>query len=1501
MNTRLSAGPRSGAPRASSALKLALCLALAPQLAFSQAPGTIDLSPTPPEISSGVAPNLALTFDDSGSMGWQYMPDDRPYETPPAASTVDWAQSTAINTTTTAPWFCAGRIDARVTDPANPRSKPMNGMFYDPNVVYRLPLNADGVTEFPAPTFTDAWDDGIARNRPTNPDLTVTTKNLATSNYCRSNQPAADVTYYQLEGGTYSENWSDTGGITTSGTANWPGYPFFNGYRGNSSITAGTNPGTLIAFGSTTKDVKANNTTPSVTTLIGGVYEVQGGTEIGGNPTIALQSDGVSGTGGSRQPALILRVNTVNCTNVRVAYKLRDLDTLSTATQPIALQARRGATGNFTNIPAAYVSDANVGSNTDITAAIGSAFDQQAKVEIRWITADASGTNDAMIGIDDIVVTGTCAESGRAGYWQLKAGLTTDLAQDSFGRITNGTAVLYTAANWEFVDLPASQQQNFANWYSYYRTRVNSAKTAMSRAFAPFDESIRLVYQNLGNNVAENGPNLIKGTTPIYKFKDVPAVNARTNFYNWLFNLIVSDGTPNIPASVRVGEFFTGAGGLVNTNPYYDLDLGRELSCRQNFHINMSDGYWNQANTPQPSNPSKRYLKTDISPLPDGKTYDTSVAQTSFFNEFSGTELKPILADVMFHYWATDLRPDFALNESTRLKVPPFLPDRSTTLFNVPLAAGADPRSNSEIYWNPANDPASWPHLVNFNISFGLDGILPQTDDVYRQLRLGSATYQWPYPDCVDNACDNGKKLDDFWHAALVSRGRFLNAKNPEQLVSALQDIIANIIARRGASTAVSVSLPIITDGTTGYTAGYDTSDWSGFVTRNRLDANTAQRLDILWDAGCNLTGGACASTAQSGLPVRNPNTRVIITSDGMPGTGKPFRWSSLSTAQQARLNLDPTTISLLTDSGTPDAFGQNRVDYLRGSRVNETTVSPRFRVRGSVLGAVIRGQPIYVSSPASGFDDAYPAGSPEDIAANANHGYRDYLVAQRNRRPTIYVAANDGMLHAFDAGGSGVTGGTERWAYVPNAVIRNMRLTKSTQFESGFTPLVDDKPVIGDAFINSQWRTVLVGSLRLGGRGVYALDITSAESPASEASVQPKVLWEFTNVPPEGYVGTDCGVGSRYCSALGYTYDAVNIARLKYNNKWVALVSSGYFPKIGTDPASLSTAAAQTSLLVIDLATGTLIRKIDTSTAPQAASASFGMSQAIVYDVGSDLIDDVAIAGDLAGNLWRFDLSGDTTASWKVDLMFRSYGNGGTTNPGDQAISSAPVTMKDRTLGLPMVVFGTGKFLGTTDRTTVISVQSHYGIRDYGTCSPTNSTACTNYPIKVNELITQVMVQDGSARRSITTNNPIPATKRGWRIQMNVAAEPGERAYATAFPFYTANAVLLRSIIPKGLDPCDPGARYGLIVVDAADGTALTDLNNSGPAPYVGAVVQSSTPPGDPITLRGGGAVVIAGLTERDGVGAIVNQAAIDAITGSLSRADDIWHRGAWRDLQQE
>ena len=1370
-------------PQRSIPVLLALSAALLPQWLGAAAPGTVDLLATPPEITASVAPNVVLTFDDSGSMAWEYMPDQRPYD----SSNTSWGLSTSNTSDATKPWFCAGRIDGSVTDPANPRSKPMNGMYYDPNVTYRPPLKADGVTEFPQASFTAAWNNGIAHNRPSAPNTTLGTRNLRTSTFCRTAQPLADASYFQLESADFDQNWENTGLITANNT--WSGVPFLYGYASDrSGSTEGIDPRTLIGYTTTTLNVTANSTTPTLTT--GGIFELSGAA-VGGNPTIAFH-----GSSTRDAPYILMRLNTVRCTGARLQYQLRDLNAGNTsAIQQVDVQMRASDTGNFTSVN--YHPNANNGGVINASVNLPPAFLGQEKVQIRWITTNAATGNDNMIGVDDIKVIGTCTQQTtdeNAGYYRLKDTVT--LTTDAFGRITTAPATLYDAANWEWVPLPISQRQNFANWYSYYRNRNRSATTAMSRAFAPFNESIRVAWQNLGNNTGEDvnvDAPIFDANTPIYKFLDEAVnTNVRTRFYNWLFQIPADEGTPNIAASIRAGDFFKRAGGAVDTNPYWDRDLNRELSCRQNFHINMSDGFWNSGN-PAPGTAgapaARRYLDTATA-LPDGRNYNPSVAETAFFNRFTGTQIEPTLADVMFHYWASDLRPDFTAQDSTRLKVPPFVPDRSNTLFNQPVGAGNAALDNLEVYWNPANDPATWPHLVNFNISFGLEGTLPQTQDVYESLRRGNnPSFIWPYPVV---GTDDARKLDDFWHAALVSRGRFLSAQNPEELITALQEIIASIIARRGASTAISVSLPIITDGTTGYTAGYDTTDWAGFVTRNNLDPNTAQSLGIVWDAGCILTGGPCASTATNYGQPRDPDSREIITSNGTPGSGKPFRWADLSSQQRLRLNVDPSTIRLDLGTWTPDTYGDERLEYLRGVRTYETTVTPRFRQRSSVLGAVIRGQPIYVSAPTSGYPDTFPAGSPERTASDAGNSYARFQNQNRLRAPTLYVAANDGMLHAFNA-----STGAERFAYVPNAVIENFRLTRSTQFEGGFTPTVDDKPLVTDVFLNSQWRTVLLGSLRLGGRGVYLLDITNPVA-VSEDSATTLAKWEFTNVAPPGDTSVDCAPGARFCSSLGYTYGGVNTARIKYQNKWVALVSSGYFPIDSLDPASNSPKANQTSLLVIDMATGQLIREILTSSAPQTAAQSFGLSQPIVMDTGADYIDDVAIAGDLAGNLWRFDLTGANPSDWKVDLMFKTYGTGGAAAVGDQPIAFAPTILTDATRRNPMIIFGTGKFIGLPDRSAAIPMQSFYGVPDYGTCDTTdNPTACAIYPMYPGQMTVQNIVQAGNAVRTIQPSVGPPTRAR----------RPTRKPLHTSDEFWPATctvlcAAVLRSNSRSGPSP---------------------------------------------------------------------------------------------------
>lgn len=1058
----------------------------------------------------------------------------------------------------------------------------------------------------------------------------------------------------------------------------------------------------------------------------------------------------------------------------------------------------------------------------------------------------------------------------------------------------------------------AEVKQKFANWYSYYRTRNLLSRTALTHAFNRISGDVRVAWQTINSDFS--------GATPALRNRAIDNIGSssdvnqwRQDFFNWIYNRNTTGGTPVRRATIEAGRFFERSLTEDMMNPYWepyaggDTDLdgksGRNLSCRKNFHMSVTDGYWNESD---PSVPSGYFNGETTRTLPDGEEFSVSDPESRVIWDVQGSLYNTSLANIAFHYWAKDLQPTLENN------VTPYMPDKSTGVTGtVPFDPNAlppanDPLKNKEIYWNPANNPATWQHVSQFMVTLGVAGTLSFPDDLAK-LRKGQATSAgtvgWPRP--VNN---NPAGVDDTWHGAVNSRGAYFSANNPQELVDRLSDVLASIIAQSTSSTPAAVSLPILTGGNSIYQGGYNSANWSGILRRRTVDANGLAG-DALWDAACLLSGGTCQEPSGTST-ARTPDSRIIITSDGS-STGLRFRWNSLTEEQKAALDIG--------------GYGEERVNYLRGERSKESGGSvPQLRTRGSVLGAIVNSDPVYVSSPRSGYRDMFPPGSPEAEAALVEEGsYAGYQNAQRARRPVVYVGANDGMLHAFDA-----KSGKELWAFVPNTLIRNGRLHSMTVPGSNLIPGVDSSVRERDVFLKrsligaGSWRTILLGSLRLGGRGIYALDVTDPD-PANEtvaagnaADENGIVLWEFTNGDvPSAEDDSPCAPGSRSCASLGYTYDSANVARIKYQNKWVAVVSSGYFPEnsdVAAKPTDASEPAAKrTSLLVIDLATGELIREIRTSLAPQERPQGFktyGLSTPMVYDEGSDQVDDLVYAGDLAGNLWRFDLSAEDPDEWSVDLMFTTYAEGGADNVGDQPFVFNPTALRDPVTRRPILIIGSGKYLGEPDRVSNIPQQAYFGIRDYGSNSE-------YYPIRPEQLVTQHLAQADEVREITGYTEPaagkvqsgtppmrmaseddgaaivtsVPA--HGWRMPLDIGSERGERAQRRAIPMTTANVAILYGLIPKDDDPCDPGARYSVMVVGGATGSALAvgedDVAGSGEG-VVGGVAATPSPPADPVVVRGGGRVVIPGLSDQ----------LDDDVSDALDAATPPWHRGAWRDL---
>ena len=1059
-------------------------------------------------------------------------------------------------------------------------------------------------------------------------------------------------------------------------------------------------------------------------------------------------------------------------------------------------------------------------------------------------------------------------------YWRLKTGVNINNSDGSINGSVKGDATLYKASNWEAVSVPKSQYQNFANWFAYYRTRNMMTRTAMSQAFSKIGNSVRIAWQNMANKngkVSDGDYDVQFGSTAV--LKDIGDLNStvRSDFYNWLLQVVGDNTTPSRAATIRASEIFRQPLSLDDNDPYWNgIAKGQvdaaDLTCRKNFHMLVTDGYWNDSsgsslalpgtasnNAPAMSDTSGNSQVSQT--LPDNRSYSPTASISRIYGNVAGTQLTSSMANIAWYYWATDLQPGL------KNAVKPYWKDLTTTTAFDPN----DPGKNDTVYWNPVNDPATWQHVSQFFVTLGVAGTLDYPGD-YAALMAG--TKAWPQP--KNNAPEG---VDDTWHAGINSRGGFFNASDPSALVTSLVNIINSVIAT--SSSAVS---PALSDGVLGpnamtYVPNFSSTDWSGTLTAYPLTA-TGGHGPLDWEASSQLA---------------KRTDRVIVTSAG-PGQGKgvDYRYTNLTTSQKAIMDSADGGDPSATPKVAPDGKGTNRVDWVRGSQADEGIL---LRTRNQMLGAIVNAQPVYVAYPSSGYRDFFPPNgnvtAPETAAYSGttpdpSKSYSAFVAANLNRTPTLYVAANDGMLHAFDARAkaNSATAGREFWAYVPDAAYRKLWFFSQ---KDGFLyrPTVDSTPIYRDVYFSGAsasssvgWHTILVGGLRYGGRGIYALDITSAGA-TDAASAAKKVLWEFNG----NSVDAD---GKNVGANLGYTFGQPNIGRLA-NGKWVVLVPAGYFPTDSKDPEYKAPAAQNTfsSLFVLDAQTGDVIKEFQTpATYGNSTITSYGLSSPVLGDYDNDQVDDVAFAGDLVGNLWRFNLKDLTT----VDLLFKPA-TGTETN---QPITVMPRLFPDPTSQNFIVVFGTGKFLGDDDRTkSGALIQSVYGIRDLG---QGNSAGL---PWTKADLVEQDIAQSPTGVRGITTNAaPSPSFKGGWFFDLNIPEAKGEKVVVTPTALFNTNRVIITTLIPTTADPCDPGRDGAIMVVDSSTGGAGAGVSGSSTgldSKYTVAGSRVDNPPaagGLPAaTGLGGGSVIVPGVT-------------VTGSTAAFSAGSPIWRRRSWRIL---
>ena len=631
---------------------------------------------------------------------------------------------------------------------------------------------------------------------------------------------------------------------------------------------------------------------------------------------------------------------------------------------------------------------------------------------------------------------------------------------------------------------------------------------------------------------------------------------------------------------------------------------------------------------------------------------------------------------------------------------------------------------------------------------------------------------------------------------ALNGRGKFYSAADGAALTNAFQDIISTIQADTSAPVTnfVGASASISRDGTNAYKSGFSGNGWTGYVSSDSVTAITGALVpNTAW--GMMPTTPARQKTTADILDALDATeiaNRLVLSTKSDTDTGISFAWSNLHSTQQTLLN---------TVDGAADTKGAERLNFLRGNRTKETSqTGGYFRSRQSLQGDIVNSNIWYAGKPVSDYNLS---------------SYRTFANNHSNRIPMLYVGGNDGMLHGFSA-----INGDEKISYVPKGVYKNLSLLTKTDYSHRF--YVDGSPYTGDVNIGSttaaDWRTYLIGTLGAGGKGYFVLDVTKPgftgstgqTTNFSAANASTLVVMDKT-ADKEDTTSIDADIGHVFGDPVltpGNQLQAAQIAQMN-NGRWAVVLGNGY-----------NSTNEQAVLLIQYLDGDKSIKKIAVGTA-----GTNGLSTPRLLDVNGDGLPDIAYAGDIKGNLWKFNLFSSDAANWAAAFsgspLYSAVDGSGTPQP--QPITSAPTLAQNTAVGGLMVAFGTGRNITENDRTDT-SVQSVYAVRDNTIYMPDPDATPANSKIKINTGITPTVA--GSGRTNLVQQ------------AVSMASATDGQGASTGDKFYTVsnNAVNYGS---AGTDPNKKGWYIDLPVsgervlntIDFFAGTGVLEIISKVPA----------------------------------------------------------------------
>jgi len=542
--------------------------------------------------------------------------------------------------------------------------------------------------------------------------------------------------------------------------------------------------------------------------------------------------------------------------------------------------------------------------------------------------------------------------------------------------------------------------------------------------------------------------------------------------------------------------------------------------------------------------------------------------------------------------------------------------------------------------------------------------------------------------------------------------------QNPLKLREALKKAFDSIIERRGSGSNVIANSTALSTNSLAYQGIFNSTNWSGDleaypVTAAGVDSNLKWR-------------------ASEQIPT--PAARNITFGRASPpavGVLQTFTWANLNPAEKALLE---NNSSLL--------------DFLRGVRTYETQnatqlIKGEFRNRApnNVLGDIAHSSPFYVKD-----------------------------------TDTVYVGANDGMLHAFNA-----TTGKELFAHIPSPMLPKLKALANPAYVDNHQYFVD-----GDIVVSSLTQTsknFLVGTMGRGAKGLFGLDVSTPNNFATN-----QILWEYA----DGAADPD----------LGFMLGRPVITKLQ-SGVWAVIVANGY-----------KSTSGKAVLYVFNLATGALIRKIDTGIGGDNGMASPGVR------LNAAGVAETVYAGDLKGNVWKFDISSTTPATWGIPTalgtgpLFVAKDSAGKVQPITAPIRSAVNTVAgDPNFGKLFVHFGTGSDFQVTDPGNT-DVQSWYGVIDQGAAVPNRSALVS----RVMGVATTLAGRRVRSMALSAVNDML--SKSGFVIDM---PENGERIVTASNYYQLAEPVLIASSMIPTVDLCEPGGRGYINAINPFTGARLT------------------------------------------------------------------------------